>query len=288
VTGQAAVNWDTGYFAYAQTPAVHDILAVQTVYGADYTTRSGNTVYGFNSTADNAVFDFSTNKAPIVTIWDGGGNDTLDLSGYSTGSVIDLHEGAFSSAGHGMSAEYLAYFASVGVDTPAELAAFYANNGLGPDGRPLDNIAIAYGAKIENAVGGSGHDLIIGNDLDNVLKGGAGNDVIAGGAGSDQLFGGAGSDVFVFTSDDEGDADIIRDFQSGVDRIDLTSFADLDASDVRISGNALLVNTDGVGGYDLHIVVQGSKVKLSDIAFADEQINLDHYVAIQDSFLLAA
>ena len=35
----------------------------------------------------------------IFTIWDAGGNDTLDLSGYYTPSVIDLREGAYSSAG---------------------------------------------------------------------------------------------------------------------------------------------------------------------------------------------
>ena len=101
-TGQAAVKWDgaNSAFMYAQTPQVHDILAVQNIYGADYTTRSGDTVYGFHSTADRGVFDFSTNTAPIVTIWDGGGNDTLDLSGFNGDDFIDLHEGAFSSAGY--------------------------------------------------------------------------------------------------------------------------------------------------------------------------------------------
>ena len=100
-TGQAAVFWAgaNSIFMYAQTPAVHDILAVQQVYGADYTTRAGDTVYGFNSTADRGVFDFTTNKAPIVTIWDGGGNDTLDFSGFDANNIIDINEGAFSSAG---------------------------------------------------------------------------------------------------------------------------------------------------------------------------------------------
>jgi hypothetical protein len=34
-----------------------------------------------------------------VTIRDAGGNDTLDLSGYNTPSVINLNLGSFSSAG---------------------------------------------------------------------------------------------------------------------------------------------------------------------------------------------
>ena len=46
----------------AQTPMIDDIMAIQAMYGADYTTRAGDTVYGFNSnitgvTAD--IFDFS-------------------------------------------------------------------------------------------------------------------------------------------------------------------------------------------------------------------------------------
>ena len=179
VTGQAAVDWDTGFFVYTQTPGVHDVLAVQEVYGADYTTRSGDTVYGFNSTADREIFDFTVNDTPILTIWDGGGHDTLDFSGFETDSIIDLNEGAFSSAGHGMSAEYLDYFASLGVDTQPELDAFYARNGLGPDGRPVDNIAIAYGAQIEDAIGGVGNDVLISNDLNNVLNGNGGNDTVS-------------------------------------------------------------------------------------------------------------
>ena len=36
---------------YAQTPMVYDVMAIQQIYGADYSTRAGNTIYGFNSTA---------------------------------------------------------------------------------------------------------------------------------------------------------------------------------------------------------------------------------------------
>ena len=180
VTVQAAVNWDTGYFVFAQTPAVHDILAVQNVYGADYTTRAGDTVYGFNSTADRAVFDFSQNTVPVLTIWDGGGNDTLDLSGFNADNVIDINEGAFSSAGNMISADAKAFYAGYfGIENDAEYAAFFAHNGLGPDGRPVDNIAIAYGAQIENAIGGSGNDLLVSNGLDNLLSGNGGSDTVS-------------------------------------------------------------------------------------------------------------
>ncbi|MEO8669599.1 MAG: FAD-dependent oxidoreductase, partial [Bauldia sp.] len=47
-----------------------------------------------------AVFDFSAyTRAPALTIYDSGGNDTLDCSGYSVAQTIDLHSGAFSSVG---------------------------------------------------------------------------------------------------------------------------------------------------------------------------------------------
>jgi serralysin len=89
----------------------------------------------------------------------------------------------------------------------------------------VGNVSIAKGVTVENAIGGSGNDLLVGNAADNLLKGGAGNDVLYGGAGADQLWGGAGADTFVFgaSSDSKpGAADQIFDFTSGSDKIDLT------------------------------------------------------------------
>ena len=57
---------------------LYDIAAIQAKYGADMTTRTGDTVYGYNSTANRGAFDFNMNPKPIFTIWDAGGNDTLD------------------------------------------------------------------------------------------------------------------------------------------------------------------------------------------------------------------
>ena len=37
--------------AYAATPMVHDIYAGAAIYGADMTTRTGDTTYGFHATA---------------------------------------------------------------------------------------------------------------------------------------------------------------------------------------------------------------------------------------------
>ena len=92
------------------TPMLHDIAAVQRIYGISTATRTGDTVYGFNSNADRSVFRLvqPTDQA-VFTIWDAGGNDTLDLSGYlrrldpygfaTTGAIIDLRPGHYSSVG---------------------------------------------------------------------------------------------------------------------------------------------------------------------------------------------
>ena len=61
-------------------------------------------------------------------------------------------------------------------------------------GGEINNIAIARGSIIENAIGGSGNDNVTGNGADNALDGGLGNDILSGGAGNDTLIGGVGDD----------------------------------------------------------------------------------------------
>jgi Ca2+-binding RTX toxin-like protein len=71
---------------------------------------------------------------------------------------------------------------------------------------------------IENATGGDGHDLLVGDAQINILNGGNGNDNIYGGAGNDILLGGIGNDIL------RGDAgaDIINGGE-GSDRTDYTT-----------------------------------------------------------------
>jgi len=187
-TGQQEIDWSLLNFVYASTPMVHDIAAVQAIYGADPTTRTGDTVYGFNSTADRAVYNFSLNTRPILTIYDAGGNDTIDFSGWNTPSVIDLNAGAFSSGGgieDFLTLEQInANRAALGF-APRTQATFdfYMSTfkeGLGlTDGLYHDNISIAYGVTIENARGGGGNDLIIANSVANRVDGGAGLDTVS-------------------------------------------------------------------------------------------------------------
>ena len=84
--------------------------------------------------------------------------------------------------------------------------------------------------------GGGGDDQLSGGSGRDVLRGGAGYDDLDGGSGADLLHGGRGADAFVFRWGDDSrpgsGADVIRDFQEGLDIIDL---GDLDAN-VRRGG----------------------------------------------------
>jgi serralysin len=138
---------------YSAAPLMDDIAAAQLEYGPNMTTRTGDTVYGFNSNTGEPWSTITGAFAKTVfAVWDAGGNDTLDFSAYSQAGTIDLRAGFFSSVG-----------------------------GL------VGNVSIAQGVSIENAIGGSGADSITGNSLGNSLQGGGGSDTIMAGTGNDTV-----------------------------------------------------------------------------------------------------
>ncbi|MGB3166870.1 MAG: M10 family metallopeptidase [Alteraurantiacibacter sp.] len=249
------VNWARGgFFQTPQTPMVHDILAAQSLYGADTTTRTGDTTYGFNSTAGRAVFDFTVNENPFLTIWDAGGHDTLDLSGFYGNVTLDLREGEFSS-GYAQP-DYDTLNATLFQASNAFWDALYAGQLGSNPGFLSDNIAIAYGVVIEDGATGNGNDRLIGNDVANMLD---------GGAGSDTYTGGAGADTFVVA--EAGWFEYITDFVSGEDTLDLSAFG-VDESAVAIFGNQVFVDVNGDGGADLAVVLtDGASITLDDMVF---------------------
>jgi serralysin len=148
-----------GSYANPQTPMLYDIAAIQHLYGANYNTRAGDSTYAWDAS-----------QAFVETIWDGGGIDTIDASNQGISVTINLNPGTFSNLG----SEY-------------DGSWYSASN----------NLAIASGVTIENAIGGAGNDILIGNTVDNYLFGGSGNDTIVGGSGYDSLTGETGNDTFV-------------------------------------------------------------------------------------------
>ena len=256
-----------------QGPMLHDIYAIQTAYGADETTRADATTYGFHSNADNALYDFNQNSLPYFALYDAGGEDTIDLSGFTASQYLNLNAGAFSSIGdvtlsqeqlgQGVYDAYLAlgqdlheagYTDSdlgaislgwLGDTEAANAAAIAADTGVSGIGTVnYETFAIAYGTTIENAVGGQGRDLLVGNAADNKIDGQGGDDVLTGGAGSD---------LFIFA--DNGSTDTITDFQTGVDKIDLSQIFDLSEADVSYNATThqVQVDTDHNGVADLFI-----------------------------------
>ena len=152
-------NFDSGSYRFVLTPQMSDITAIQSIYGAA-STRTGDSIYGFNSNAGFPYNFSSFGKAPAWTIYDSGGFDTLDASGYSNNQGITLAPGGFSNIG-----------------------------GL------VHNIGIFTTTIIERALGGSGHDFIVGNEAANILHGNGGNDTLFGGGASDAVYGNIGNDV---------------------------------------------------------------------------------------------
>ena len=150
-------SWGTnaqGYYYEATTPMILDVSAIQRIYGQATSGPlvSGGQTFGFNCNIEGAIkpfFDFTVNTHPVITIWDAGVHNTLDLSGFSAGATISLAPGTFTSS-----------------------------NG------EVNNIGIAEGTVIETAIGGAGNDKFIGFAGNHNYFGGAGTDTVSYGTTS--------------------------------------------------------------------------------------------------------
>ncbi|WP_027512847.1 M10 family metallopeptidase C-terminal domain-containing protein, partial [Rhizobium sullae] len=192
MTYRTYIGDDVNGYDYEQNGAPQsfmmlDIAALQEMYGADYTTNSGNTIYKWKPNegvtyVDGVVAITPDDNRIFATIWDGGGVDTYDLSAYTTRLTIDLRPGGYSVFSQGQLADL---------------------NGGPNSGHARGNIfnALLYhnnlASLIENVQAGSGNDTIVGNEMANTLRGNAGNDSLDGSAGNDWLIGGAGADQLV-------------------------------------------------------------------------------------------
>lgn len=211
-TGVRARSYTNESGGYPQTWMMLDIAALQAAYGADYTANAGNTVYRWTPESGRTTINGVTAIAPgtnriLLTIWDGGGIDTYDLSAYRTDLLINLEPGKFSRLSTAQSA-------ILDRDDGARARGNVFNALLHRD----DERAL-----IENAFGGSGDDKITGNAAANRLSGGAGDDSLVGGLGHDQLNGGDGNDELSGGAGDDllsggAGADLLRG-ESGADRL---------------------------------------------------------------------
>lgn len=198
-------------FGWEATPMALDIAALQHLYGANMSYRTGDDTYTLPGLNTAGTF--------YSAIWDAGGNDRIE-AGSSGDCVINLNAATLKlKAGGG--------------------GFISAHDGV------FGGFTIANGVVIENASGGGGDDVLVGNKVANVLEGGAGADRLKGGMGADELHGGAGADTFIYNAlkDSTGTSvDTIFGFVQGRDEIDLS----------RIDGDGsagALDSFDFIGGH---------------------------------------
>ncbi|MTI45738.1 serralysin [Roseibium hamelinense] len=204
-----------GSFGYVATPQIADLIAIQDLYGTPTNTRAGNTVYGDNGTAGSLMNQITQDRGAITyTIFDSGGYDTLNYSSGGSNQIIDLREGTFSSV----------------------------------RGRE-NNLIIAEGTRIENAIGGRGNDTLIANDADNTLTGGEGADTF----------------LFFLVGEQQASQDMITDFEDGVDTIRFVN--------QNSNGEAAAINFDLLdiidNGADTTIGFGGQEIVVTNVGAAN-------------------
>jgi Ca2+-binding RTX toxin-like protein len=216
-----------------QTYMQYDLAALQYMYGANFSTNNGDSVYTFSQTTGEMFINGVGQGAPsgnkiFLTIWDGGGTDTIDASNYANGVTIDLRPGEFSTVDQAQLVNSLAFQNLVSL-APGNFAMSLLYNN---DSRSL----------IENATGGAGNDIFVGNSANNVLDGGAGGSdtvIFTSVTGVNVTLNDAATDVIV-THD--GETDTLR----SIENIGGTSGND------TIAGNSQdNVLTGGTGGTDI-------------------------------------
>lgn len=201
-------------FGMQGTPMAFDIAAIQHIYGkADNNT--GATTYSLPDSNISGTF--------YSCIWDYNSSgdaeadaDTISYSG-SRACTIDLRAAPLTG----------------------EHAGGYISKVEGVYG----GYTIANGVVIENATGGTGNDVLIGNAADNVLTGNAGDDTLIAGAGANTLDGGAGNDLYKFDG-------------AGIDEI-----VDVSGRDTLVAGGAIAANIDLRAGKTS--TINGATVTLS-------------------------
>lgn len=192
----------------------------------------------------------------------GVGNDTLYGVSGQFNPDYDLMDGGAGDD---------AYYVDTGDDLTFETAGggidtVYANV-------RVSNAGVYLYANVENLVLQGTTAFGVGNELANQLTGsvsanwllgGAGNDNLNGMGGNDVLFGESGNDVFTFGVG--SGADVIGDFTSGQDRIDVSAYGFTFA---QLQGNFVQVGNDGAINLGNGNIIVLHSVTMSALTAAD-------------------
>lgn len=195
------------------TPMSYDLLALQYLYGANTATRADDTTYVFTAADDFSPGSGSSGSPQAASgrmkhsLWDGGGIDTIDLSGIARatgGYRVDIRAGGWITTNS--SFESVGYDATTGSPTDFFDGTTYVATDFGTRIPLADSV-------IENIVVSPSSDAIYLNSAANRISGYAPG--VAGGA-----------DV-IYASDN-------------ADVLDLTGFTKTGVTESRV-GNDLLI-----------------------------------------------
>jgi Ca2+-binding RTX toxin-like protein/subtilisin-like proprotein convertase family protein len=200
------------------TVVIHDTGTSGTDEIVSYSLRIYGNDHGTNDTY-YYTDGFSTLAGDRSVLTDTSGNDSINAAAVTTDLILDLNPGHTSTIAN----------------------------------RPVE---ISTDTVIENAYGGDGNDVIIGNDADNylygghghnTLQGGAGNDILDGGPDGSLLIGGIGNDIYDVRS--SGDV-IVENQNEGTDAalvyIDNYVLADnVENGLAELTGGQTLTGNDG-------------------------------------------
>ncbi|MFN2473647.1 MAG: FG-GAP-like repeat-containing protein, partial [Sphingomicrobium sp.] len=184
--------------SYGNIDSVSSVEVVITGAGDD-SVIGGNAAERFETGAGN---DFLRGGGGVDTLVGGSGNDVYTVTAGDNDIIVELP--------------------GEGIDEVRALTGNFSLAGIA-------NVEILRG------LASTGQSLI-GNELANLIRGGAGADTLTGGAGSDTLFGGAGADTFRDTATGLN-GDTITDF--AVDDRIVISDASIAGFQVSLSGSTL-------------------------------------------------
>ena len=208
--------------------------------GGVFPTAGDDTINGFggNDTMSGLGGNDTLNGGTGKDTYNGGaGNDIFQIVG--TEAQTDV----FNGGNDGDTIQVLGSGAVTlaGFNATSSSIEVWQGNGAGVNGTSAANtfdfsgLTNVTGTGIGAINGLSGNDTIKASNFGDTLLGGAGNDVVTGGTGADTITGGAGKDTltggldadkFVYTAIQDSTVattgqDVIKDFQEGVDKIDL-------------------------------------------------------------------
>jgi len=173
---------------YPDLYSLYDVSTLQAIYGVNRNYHTEDNTYTIKYT------DYK-----IQTLWDAGGNDSIDLSNTKGSTTLDLRGGTLNSVDEYSLKDIIALHQE-GVSSGQfrdwikdRITEMYSEDLLYTG---KNNFGIAEGVIVENVNTGSGDDTVIDNLVDNIISTGKGDDKIYVGAGGyDHIDGGDGDDI---------------------------------------------------------------------------------------------